>query len=98
MRAAFQDPSGAPDRPGLNYRASQGRETLQNLAGSFDVKKEKGHKFTTYGPYFVHDLVKSQPRRKRCRFRQRRHDEIVWAILNGSICPYLAALLSSGQA
>jgi hypothetical protein len=22
------------------------------------LKKEKGHKFTTYGPYSVHDLVK----------------------------------------
>src|SRR4026209_2856792 len=86
MRAVSQDPSGAPDRPGSNCRALPGRETLDNSAGSYSaLKKKKGHKFTTYGPYIVHDLVKSQPRRKRCRFRQRRQGEIFREILNACI-------------
>jgi len=48
--------------------------------------------------HVAQDLVKSQPRRKRCLFRQRRQDEMIWVIVDELIRPHLAALPSGGQA
>src|SRR6516164_8776241 len=98
MKAASQDPSGVPDRSGSDCRAWRGCETLHKSAASSFSRKRKRAISLPPMAHVVQDLVKSQPRRKRCLFRQRRQGEVIWIIVDEFIRPHLAALPSGGQA